>query len=72
MGLGILSPKGHPNDDPNLCVPGTHVLWKSEDTQQTDSDHIVLIPTVCFLNLFVARSELIDFSFSLLRILMIL
>lgn len=46
MGLGILSPQGHPDDDPNLRVPGTHVLWTSEHEQHYDSEHIVLFPTV--------------------------
>ena len=48
MGLGILSPRGHPDDDPNLRVPGTHVLWTSEHEQRHDSEHIVLYPTVLF------------------------
>jgi hypothetical protein len=50
MGLGIVNPQGHPDDDPNLRVPGTHVFWKSEHAQQTDSQHIVLIPTVILPN----------------------
>ena len=45
MGLGILDPRGHPDSDPILRVPGTHVLWNT-DVQTKDSHHIVLIPTV--------------------------
>ena len=45
MGLGILNPPGHPDSDPILRVPGTHVLWMSEAVLH-DNSHIVLIPTV--------------------------
>ena len=45
MGLGVLNPPGHPDSDPLLRVPGTHVFWNT-DVQLRDTDHIVLIPTV--------------------------
>ena len=45
MGLGVLNPPGHPDSDPLLRVPGTHVFWNT-DVQLKDTDHIVLIPTV--------------------------
>jgi hypothetical protein len=47
MGLGILNPAGHPDSDPDLRVPGTHVFWNT-DVQLHDASHIVLIPTVLF------------------------
>jgi|SRR5271155_1981276 len=48
MGLGILDPPGHPDSDPILRVPGTHVFWNT-DVQTKDAHHIVLVPTVKFL-----------------------
>ena len=30
MGLGILNPPDHPDSDPSLRVPGTHVFWNTE------------------------------------------
>ena len=47
MGLGILNPPGHPDSDPVLRIPGTHVLWTSEAVPH-DASHIVLVPTVYF------------------------
>ena len=44
MGLGILNPPGHPDSDPALRVPGTHVFWTSE--VELHDTHIVLVPTV--------------------------
>ena len=49
MGLGVLNPPGHPDSDPGLRVPGTHVLWDT-DTELEDTQHIVLIPTVITYN----------------------
>src|SRR5277367_2721247 len=48
MGLGILDPPGHPDSDPILRVPGTHVFWNT-DVQTKDTHHIVLTPTVTTL-----------------------
>ena len=46
MGLGILNPPGHPDSDPALRVPGTHVFWTSE--VELRDTNIVLVPTVTF------------------------
>lgn len=43
--LGVLNPKGHPDDDPDRRVPGTVVFWNT-DVQLHDSHHLVLSPTV--------------------------
>ena len=46
MGLGVLDPPGHPDSDPDLRVPGTHAFWNT-DIEFKDTNHIILIPTVC-------------------------
>ena len=43
--LGVLNPKGHPDDDPDRRVPGTVVFWNT-DVELHDSHHLVLSPTV--------------------------
>jgi hypothetical protein len=45
MGLGVINPRGHPDSDPALRVPGTQLFWNT-NVELHDTPHIVLIPTV--------------------------
>lgn len=45
MGLGIVNPRGHPDDDPDMCVPGT-VVFKNTDVQLNNTNGTILSPLV--------------------------